>query len=442
MGFTIETRGDGVFLIYALGSGERTDPTSLGMLVNNRIPGLAPLYFTQSDEERFLCYSITSKVAIKDFLAGNVNRRRMTGVLDGIAEAVSSAEEYMLDSSLFVLEPEYVYVDVTTCETSLICLPLCGGGGRDGGLREFFRELVMNARYDVGEDCGYVAGIISCLNGEGIFTLGGLRDAVRAYGAAPPLPAVRADERKHAENARRDAGDPGESGVPGESGASAGDSREAIPSDDGVGKRISLPYLLTHYSRENKRLYARARRRGRAPRETAALRETPSQDFAVPGQCAPPISKAARPSPPVPSRPEPPAPESFAAGACAGAGETAALGVESPGETTVLSPAGASGVFAPCLIRRNGGEKIPIDRPVFRIGKEPGYVDYCIDGNPTVSRSNAYIVTRGGVCLIADTNSTNRTLIDGEPIPGGAEIELSHGATVRFSDEEFEFRRC
>jgi hypothetical protein len=441
--------------VYRVEQGETVDTVSLGMLTNNKIAGLAPLYYTQSDSDIFLKYSVTSKIAVRDFFAGEVNRRRLSGVISGIASSADAAEEYMLDSSLFVLESEYIFVDVTTLQTSLICLPVAGRIADAPCLRGFFKELMMNARYDMRESCDYVAGIISCLNEDGPFTLSGLRNVAghferlkedAAEGAAPE-PAVPAPAEP----------EPAESGVDrveGESGSVRDDGAVAVA-------EISLPYLLTHYSRENKSLYKRGRNRGGDGKRAAATAARPADarardgGFAVPGEAAPPISGAppmtvapakrnaraarrTRVSPPPPQTPEKPAERA----ARADFGETTVLGDPGAGETTSLggaAPAGGDGA-RPHLIRIKGNERIELDRQVFRMGKEPGYVDYCIEDSGAVSRSHANIVTRGGKCVLLDTNSTNHTYIDGEMIPPGQERPLSHGARIRLASEEFEFR--
>lgn len=97
-------------------------------------------------------------------------------------------------------------------------------------------------------------------------------------------------------------------------------------------------------------------------------------------------------------------------------------------------------VQQPKLIRKRTGEEVLVDKPVFRIGKEEGSVDYLISDNPTVSRNHADIISRGGRYYLYDNNSTNRSYINNilaEPLRN---IEIFDGTGIRLSDEEFEFR--
>ena len=84
-------------------------------------------------------------------------------------------------------------------------------------------------------------------------------------------------------------------------------------------------------------------------------------------------------------------------------GATTVLGVEDMGGTTVLSaPSAAAPKPSPYLLRRKNNERIPLNKPVFRIGKEKSYVDYFIGDNTAISRSHCNIHTDNGEYYIED----------------------------------------
>ena len=112
------------YLVYKIGIGESIDSLSLGMLTNNSIPGLAQTLFTQMDEERYIKYNVSAKISMKQFFCGVVNRRRLLGAFEGIVDGLMSAEDYMIDTSGIILDQEYIFVDVTTCAATFICLPI------------------------------------------------------------------------------------------------------------------------------------------------------------------------------------------------------------------------------------------------------------------------------------------------------------------------------
>ena len=107
------------------------------------------------------------------------------------------------------------------------------------------------------------------------------------------------------------------------------------------------------------------------------------------------------------------------------------------GETTVLG--GAEIMTGPYITRIRTGEKININKPVFRIGKERSYVDYFVADNTAISRSHANIITDGNEYYIEDTNSTNHTYVNGKMINVNEKVKLSNGDTFRLANEDFCF---
>ena len=122
-------------------------------------------------------------------------------------------------------------------------------------------------------------------------------------------------------------------------------------------------------------------------------------------------------------------------------GETTVLGGGNVGETTVLGamPTGAPQI-KPHLIRAKNNERINLDKPVFRIGKEKSYVDYFIGDNTAISRSHANIIAKDGEYYVVDTNSTNHTYVNGGMIQSNVETRITHDTRIRQANEEFTFK--
>ena len=161
----------------------------------------------------------------------------------------------------------------------------------------------------------------------------------------------------------------------------------------------------------------------------------------------PPSAPAAPKAPSAPSAPpyapqpynRPPMPPQGAAPTMPsndGAGETSVLN-EGAGETTVLGGGAQATGFT--LVKVKNGERININKPEFTIGKERRRVDYCIDGNNSISRTHAKLKVRGGRCYITDLGSTNCTYVNGVKLSPNQEVILSSGDKIKLSDEEFEF---
>ena len=95
---------------------------------------------------------------------------------------------------------------------------------------------------------------------------------------------------------------------------------------------------------------------------------------------------------------------------------TTVLGTDESFGTTVLSPDELNVHVYAFLIRTKGNEKIVLNKPVFRIGKEKSYVDYFISDNNAVSRSHADLISKNGEYYILDHDSTNKTYLNNNPI--------------------------
>lgn len=118
-------------------------------------------------------------------------------------------------------------------------------------------------------------------------------------------------------------------------------------------------------------------------------------------------------------------------------GETSVLDAGA-GETTVLSSGPVSNGY---LIRKKTGEKIELRKSVFLIGKERSKVDYCISDNTSISRVHAKFLAKGDGCYIVDQKSTNSTFVNGSRLTPLVEVKLEDRATVKISDELFEYHR-
>ncbi|MDY4112435.1 MAG: FHA domain-containing protein [Roseburia sp.] len=110
-------------------------------------------------------------------------------------------------------------------------------------------------------------------------------------------------------------------------------------------------------------------------------------------------------------------------------------------ESTLLEddqPCGRSDAVA--LTRVKTGEVVSITKPVFRVGKEQCYVDYCVYNNNAVSRSHMDIITRGNHHFAVDLNSKNGSFVNGVRITPKVETEIVDGDCIILADEEFVFQ--
>lgn len=204
-------------------------------------------------------------------------------------------------------------------------------------------------------------------------------------------------------------------------------------------KKMSLFGLLANYSKENVELYKKQKEEAKKAKSAASSKSAQKLVQPVVPNGSQPIAKPITPAAPagqqftqqrfVPPVQPVPVQNSF--------NETTVLSsmMNGGGETTVLGSMAPN----PTLTRVKTGERISINKPVFRIGKEKSYVDYFIADNTAISRSHANIHTDNGEYFIEDTNSTNHTYINGSLISINVKTKLKNGDKVRLANEDFTF---
>lgn len=545
MSFSFQNQGYNTYLCYEVDTDKEIDSLSMGMLTNNKINGFAQTLFSQVDEKRYLRYNVTSKVSVRQFFSGVINKKSLLSVFCGITKAYLVAEEYMLDTSSIIFDLDYIFVDVSTVEVSMICLPV-KESNEVVDAKKFFKDILLNCKFDQSENGDYFAKLLNYLNssdeinfedfdsflgllnnfsvnssmehkGSSSVNAGGevvsetpaiVKDTANAVASvsnvnsfavtsvagvvnhfsnqpvyqnvsdtfvSPDLQVsipVKTDgsEIKY-ENNSVGAGDVA---IPNMSPVAAEEKK-----DKSKEKKSGGMFSFLH--KEKKEKPQKTEKKSKKNDDASTAKSNTFGNIAIPGQVVPPTVKTEVKNDPeikTPvltnvSRPvsnvneqdkqninsmnvqvqqpvasvkiqiqEPVAVCATGVPVNSGAvnfGETTVLGSGLIGETTVLGVDMNAMAPMPYIIRSKNHEKISINKPIFRIGKERSYVDYFVNDNTAISRSHANIITREGRYFIVDTNSTNHTFIDGRMIPSNSECEIGHGTKIRLANEDFEF---
>ena len=497
MDFTFENIGTNTFLVYEIKPTDVIDNMSLGMITNNKIPGLAQTQFMQVDTKKYVKYNVSSKISVKQFFTGSVNKKRLLGVFSGIVDAMLSAEEYMIDPASIVFDLEYIFSDVSTCDTVLVCIPLEKKESVNNDLGAFFKNIMFSTQFEPTENCDYVAKIINYLNSSPVFSLVEFKKVIDECSGATQssthqqvVPQAQIQQSMQPQAASQTVQPMTQSQASVQpvmkqpvitsspaSPVNAPNNKVATPQQMNVAPAVSAKSensmsmfnLLCHYSKENAEIY-KAQKQERKAAEAAkkaagnqqseagfAVPNQPSSNnvgFAVPGmpnQNAPVAPQVAKiPAQPVApqqvapqqAKPQPVVPQQVMPQqmSTANFGETTVLGIDNNiGETTVLGMTSVNAEIKAYLVRAKNNERILIDKPVFRIGKEKSYVDYFISDNTAISRSHANIMTKDGKYYIVDTNSTNHTYVNSTMLQSNVEVEVTSGTRIKLANEEFEF---
>ena len=497
MSFSFENQGTHTYLVYTVGTDDVIDSMSLGMLTNNKIHGLAHTLFTQMDATKYIKYDVSAKISVKQFFTGQVNKKRLIGVFNGIVDAMLSAEDYMIDVNSILLDLDYIFADVTTCETVLVCLPIVSDDLSNRDLGVFFKNIMFTTQFDQTENCDHVAKIINYLNSSPVFSLADFKKLLENIGGTaspaqvqqpvvqkPQVQQVQVNTQQGQVQQQQGQQPPVQKPVQqtpvqqkpvvqppvNQAKVVTPSAQQGAPE-----KKMTMMGLLMHYSKENAELYKKqkaAKKAGQTQPTVAPVTQQKktatqpgfaipgqsvpvNQGFAIPGQQTPvqqvPVQKPVQQ--PVQQKPivqqpvqqtvvnQQPTytPTQMPQGQAMNFGETTVLGGGGIGETTVLGATPATQV-KPHLIRAKNNEKIDLNKPVFRIGKEKSYVDYFIGDNSAISRSHANIISRDGEYFVVDTNSTNHTYVNGQMIQSNVETKIAHGAKIKLANEDFEFR--
>lgn len=94
----------------------------------------------------------------------------------------------------------------------------------------------------------------------------------------------------------------------------------------------------------------------------------------------------------------------------------------------------------PYIVRVNTGERVMINKAVFKIGKAGRGVDYHVGGNGAISKVHIIICQREDGCYLKDNKTTNGTYLNGQRLDDNGEMKLSNDAMISIGGEDFIFK--
>jgi hypothetical protein len=278
--FEFVNTNDTTYVVRKVSTDETIDSIALNMLLNNNISSIAPIAKTQLNDEVTLRYEISSKISLRHFLVSSPQSAVVLSIMKDIVEAVSEADAYMISQDVFILDLDFVFIDVNTNELALICLPIAGAAKADFPV--FLKQLLSNVKPATSTDYARFGQIVMFLNAEQNYTFSGLRQLVRSFdtgmaggvarGTDAPVPTPSSLNVQQIPPARRMATPPysqegmSQSGIPQPGqipahvqppqievpqAAPTGQSRNAGAAE----KPMTWFYLVNHYSKENKAIF-------------------------------------------------------------------------------------------------------------------------------------------------------------------------------------------
>ncbi|MDO5415838.1 MAG: DUF6382 domain-containing protein [Lachnospiraceae bacterium] len=109
------------------------------MLAGNSIEGLLKFRVKQEEQNRYYYYEITSKQPLSRILEfREIKREELSRLITGIGAALNGMEDYLLQESRVLLEPEYIYIQPESYQIWLCYVP-----GYEGNFPEAMEKLLQ-----------------------------------------------------------------------------------------------------------------------------------------------------------------------------------------------------------------------------------------------------------------------------------------------------------
>lgn len=123
---------------YQFFDNEEEESYMTRMLLGNQIPGLLPVVCRHSGGEKQYCYEINSLQSLdRLYEKQEIGYEVLHKLLAGCIRCFERLEEYLLDGSQILLQPEYIYLHMDTNEPFLVGYP-----DYDTDVRKSFQKLI------------------------------------------------------------------------------------------------------------------------------------------------------------------------------------------------------------------------------------------------------------------------------------------------------------
>ena len=471
-----ENQNGQLYLVCQLNDADRVDDMLQNMLDQNNVPGLLPMGFSYSDDVTRIRYRYSGCATMTQFFSDAREASELIRIMLGISRTMDLIEDYMIPLNSLLLNPDHMFIDIQNDEPLLVCLPLVSEEPSPN-LQLFFKRMLSDAILSQKEDSAACqVAVQNYLNNhpalkltDFVQMLNGLLDRQTAAPVRnrPANAGVNQTQRGNTppKYEPRPVVQTPQIPVPGNK-----VEPEPTPSQDKKGGKLGL-HLFGLGGKSKDGHISPGKKPGK-PEKGSGKGENPVfgrkqgsmfSDVNIPGMEGAPEMAAASPAQPAPAvvpngRPAAPAlknetkpavpefrPEKGAHMAPAPSGHsieeqgTVILsGSSDDGGTVVIDTYHSTGGFAPFLVRSANGERIQINKTIFRIGRSRNSADYCLPDDH-ISKQHMYLMLQDQTCFAVDTHSANHTYLNGRQLESDVSYPLENGDKLRLHKEEFIF---
>ncbi|MDO5155650.1 MAG: FHA domain-containing protein [Eubacteriales bacterium] len=483
------------FLTYNIDNDSGLDEEVLDFIEEEEPKGIVPVIYEEGDEYDTFSYNITDKIHLSDLSLQEINAEMALNIIHSLLLALIDMSEYRIPLSYLVLNRNYIYVD-SDYNIEFICIPL-EDMQENMDINVFLRGFLANIRYDLSEDCQYVAKLLTYVNNTAMFNMRNMVTLIEElmddmnveikvddsneiyvdYQEVEEEEAATTEETVEEDSvadmdisadfetpkATEDVFTMEESEeVFEEPQEEVSDSIEEADATDDVAEKESESEeeqqpeeTVTDEEKTAKKTTFKTKE---AAGVTGVVLEDDFDQFlaqkehenhiaqfeesgikikkSVKVNRADVMKSAHDEEKPVEEDIE--EKEEVTAVEEEVEVDTSIL-TQSPEMTGILNDPLAPKAN-PYLVRTNTEERIMITKQNFMIGKATMGVDYTIRGNGAISRKHAVIICKDGIYYIKDNKSTNHTYVNNKQVGDGQNELLPHDCKIVLGDEEFTFK--
>ena len=113
------------------------------MIAHNPVNSILPLSINQKDNKISIVYKINLKQPLDQFLKNKkLKKYELIQILKSIFKIVLNCKNYLLNYKCFLLDEQYIYINPSTLETSLVYVPVALDYNFNTHLKEFVTRLL------------------------------------------------------------------------------------------------------------------------------------------------------------------------------------------------------------------------------------------------------------------------------------------------------------
>lgn len=138
------------------------------MIAQNPSPGFVPFHIRRENEEVKVFYNITSRLSLSQHLSRKtLSKLDFLDLLRNINKGLMNYVSYYLDISGFILDEDFIFINPSTGDISLVYVPLTLERDFVKDYKAFVTDIIINtANLDDSTNDNFLQRILSCLKAE------------------------------------------------------------------------------------------------------------------------------------------------------------------------------------------------------------------------------------------------------------------------------------